>query len=425
MPPDAPNLEPRLPSARRVDGYTFAHAASVDVPALWGRDGEALWVPGESVLQTGPEGVGKSTLLQQLLLGRCGLRREILGLPIVPAAGLVVLLAMDRPAQAARSFRRMVGDDHEDVLRERLAVWRGPIPVNVLEAPPVLADWIESEFPGVSDVFIDSVKDVIPKISDDESGNRYNLARQELLARGIELVENHHQRKEQRGQGAPKSLADVHGSRWITAGAGSVLLLWGEPGDHVVELVHLKQPAEPFGPHKVIHDHVRGTSSLYEPSDLHKTLERTPAGLLVADAARAMFETAMPSANQVERARRKLNRLVERGDAFRQDDFDGSARYFASVTRVTPSVTPLTDGSRTSRNGSTKPHADLTQGHGPHEDRVTPRPVGAGERGVSVSAESVTSDDVDDEPDLSEPDLDADELDRLADVARDMQTELA
>ena len=44
------------------------------------------------------------------------------------------------------------------------------------------------------------------------------------------------------GGAKPKRLADVYGSRWLTAGMGSVLLLWGEPGDLVVEVRHLKQP---------------------------------------------------------------------------------------------------------------------------------------------------------------------------------------
>jgi len=227
----------------------------------------------------------------------------------------------------------MVVEGDAPALRERLAVWKGPLPVNVLERPSMLADWIAAEFPGVSDVFVDSLKDLAPKLSDDEVGSKLNMARQELLARGLQVVEAHHQRKEQRGQGAPKTLADVYGSRWLTAGAGSVLLLWGEPGDLVVELLHLKQPAEPFGPHKLLHDHVHGRSALYEPGDLLETLERSPAGMLVADAARALYETSgTPTPNQVEKARRKLNRLIENGHAERRDDLDGTARYYARTS---------------------------------------------------------------------------------------------
>jgi hypothetical protein len=314
---------------RKVDGASFAFDQPENPESIWGTDDEVVWMPGESLLVVGPDGVGKTTKMQQLWLARAGLRDELLGLPVTPAEGVCVYLAMDRPAQAARSFRRMVDEEQAGTLRERLAVWKGPLPINVLEHPWTFADWIQAEFPLVSDIFIDSLKDLAPKLSEDETGSKLNMARQELLARGLQMVEGHHQRKEQRGQGAPKTLADVYGSRWLTAGAGSVLLLWGEPGDPVVELLHLKQPLEPFGPHRVIHDHRRGRSELYEPGNLLETIERTAGGMLVADAARALYETsATPTPSQVEKARRKLNKLVEKGQAERRDDPDGTARYF-------------------------------------------------------------------------------------------------
>jgi hypothetical protein len=100
------------------------------------------------------------------------------------------------------------------------------------------------------------------------------------------------------------------------------------PSRRRADLIHLKQPAEPFGPQKLLHDHARGRSELYEPADLLEMLERSPGGMLVADAARALFETsATPTPNQIEQARRKLNSLVKKGDARRKDDPDGAARY--------------------------------------------------------------------------------------------------
>jgi replicative DNA helicase len=334
-------IQPKQPApassiARKLDGADFIFSSPVTVPANWGRPGgEVTWAVGESLMLVGPDGVGKTTLAQQIVLGRCGIISELLSLPIAPAAGRVLYLAMDRPAQAARSFRRMVREDeHGDVLRERLVVWKGPPPIDVLRKPTVLADWIESEFDDVSDVFVDSLKDLAPKLSDDDVGSRVNLARQELLARGLQLLESHHQRKEQRGQGKPKSLADVYGSRWLTAGAGSVVLLWGDPGDPVVELVHLKQPADEFGPARVLHDHVRGASSLYEHVDLEELLAGAQHGLTVKDAARLLFESEDPRANEIEKARRRLERLVERGTTERRDDPDGLARYFIREGRA-------------------------------------------------------------------------------------------
>lgn len=320
--------------SRKLTGDAFVLGAPSQVPAVWGAGDEVIWARGESLEMVGPDGVGKSTLAQQLLLGRCGLRTSLLGLPVVEAAGVVVYLAMDRPPQAARSLRRMVAESDADCLRERLAVWRGPTPVDVVKEPHALADWIENEFPGASDVFIDSLKDLAPRLSEDEVGSAVNSARQELLVRGIEVVEIHHQRKEQRAYGKPKALADVYGSRWLTAGAGSVILLWGEAGDLVVELMHLKQPAEEVGPFKVIHDHRRGLSTVHEQADLEVLLGESEHGLTVKDGARLLFEAPEPKANEIEKTRRKLERLVETGRAERRDDPDGLARYVIREERA-------------------------------------------------------------------------------------------
>lgn len=301
------------------------------MPAHWGNAGEeVIWAPGESLMLVGPDGVGKTSLMQQLLLRRIGLREDpLLGFPVATTSGRVLYLAMDRPAQAARSMRRMVDEGHGDLLRERLLVWRGPLPINPLSRPAALADWIEQEFGDVSDVAVDSLKDLAPKLADDETANRVNLARQELLARGIELIEGHHQRKEQRGMGKPKALADVYGNRWLTAGVGSVVLLWGDAGDLVVELIHLKQPAETFGPTKLLHNHARGETILHEHVDLEALLYNAAHGLVVKDAARLLYGADEPPSNEIEKARRKLESLVARGRAERRDDPDGLARYVA------------------------------------------------------------------------------------------------
>lgn len=320
----------QAPPTRKLDGATFIFSSPADVPAIWGKPGgEVVEAEAESTMVVGPDGVGKTTLVQQRTLGRLGIVSELLGLPIKPAEGRVLYLAMDRPAQAARSFRRMVDEsEHADVLRERLSVLKGPLPVNVLAGASVLADWIETEFEGVTDVVIDSLKDLAPKLSDDDVGSRINMARQELLVRGIQVVEIHHQRKATGDNKKPKTLADVYGSRWLTAGVGSVILLWGDPGDLIVELKHLKQPADEIGPFRVLHDRDRGSTSIFEQVALEAVLETTRSGLTVKDGARLMFETEDPKPNEIEKARRKLDKLVERNLAERRDDPDGLARYF-------------------------------------------------------------------------------------------------
>jgi len=110
---------------------------------------------------------------------------------------------------------------------------------------------------------------------------------------------------------------------------GSVVLLWGDPGDLVVELVHLKQPAEEFGPCRLVHDHARGLTTLFAAVDLERGLLNYPDGMTVADAANLLFDTdGKPTPNETEKARRRLNSLIKDGKANRRDDDDGTARYF-------------------------------------------------------------------------------------------------
>jgi replicative DNA helicase len=314
---------------RTVDGWTFVMNAADVVPANWGDGDAVLWAEGEGLTIAGPDGVGKTSVGQQLALRRIGLgSTPLLGLPVQLCARRLLYLAMDRPAQAARSLHRMVSSDDKDVLSERLVVHRGPLPFDILKEPAAtLREFVESH--GASDLVVDSLKDLAIGLSKDEVGSAINRAFQELSASGIEHVALHHQRKEQQGAGrSPKSLADVYGSRWLTAGMGSVVLLWGDPGDLVVAFRHLKQPVEEVGPFNVLHDHVNGSSSIHEHADLETLLARSADGLTVKDAARLLFEKDDPKANDIEKARRRLEGLVAKGRAERRDDPDGLARYF-------------------------------------------------------------------------------------------------
>jgi hypothetical protein len=88
------------------------------------------------------------------------------------------------------------------------------------------------------------------------------MAMQECLAEGIEFVALHHPRKANAENKKPSTLDDIHGSGNLTRGMGSVLGLWGKAGDELIEVLHLKQPAEPVGPLIVMHDHAAGRSSV-------------------------------------------------------------------------------------------------------------------------------------------------------------------
>ena len=208
-------------------------------------------------------------------------------------------------------------------------MWHGPLPINVLAAPRALLEWIRSEFGDVTDVYVDSLKDIALDLVTDETGSRVNLALQECIADGIEIVVSHHQRKQHQGGVKPRTLADVYGSRWLTAGQGSVVLLWGEPGDLIVDLSPLKQPVEAFGPVSVLHDHDVGRSTVHEPADLLDELRRR-GRLTPAEAAAVMFGDEAPDRNLVERARRRLNALVVEELARLEKDELGASHYIAT-----------------------------------------------------------------------------------------------
>jgi len=298
--------------AGAIDGAAFILDAPQTLPLLWGRHLEALWVEGETLLIVGPQGVGKSTLLQQLALARIGIRDGLLRFPVARDARGVLYIAADRPSQIRRSFARMVSEDDREALRGLLHVWQGPLPFNLSTEPDRFAPFVE-EF-GAGTVFIDSIKDVALDLSKDESGSRVNAALQETLACEVEVVAAHHQRKAQANNKKPTTLADVYGSTWITAGAGSVVLVWGDAGDSVVEFSHLKQPAEEVGPLLLVHDHGTGTTDVQPEFDVRVVL-RNRGGVTVRAFAETLFSTDDPDRNQIEKARRRLEALVRADEA--------------------------------------------------------------------------------------------------------------
>jgi replicative DNA helicase len=278
------------------------------VESVWGDGHRCLWPKGEPFILCGPDGVGKTTVAQQLVLHLIGaIPGPFLGLGVQPE-GRVLYLACDRLPQALRSFRRMVGESDREVLEKNLTIWFGPLAFGDLVRQQMGLVEMAQEFDAQT-VVIDSLKDVAPDLSKEESGLGLNNSFQNAIAEGIDVMALHHQRKQQTGATKPRHLSDVYGSRWITAGTGSVVMLWGDAGDSVVELNHLKSPDEEVGPLKVIHDHTWGVTTLAENVDTWSMVNRAKNGISAATIATALFEIPTPSRNQTEKARRQLERL--------------------------------------------------------------------------------------------------------------------
>lgn len=326
-----PRLAPETPSSdpRALDGASFIFDASDEQAAVWGSGARVAWSAGEPCILAGPQGVGKSTIAQQLVLRRIGLYdASLCDLAIEIDNRPALYVAADRPKQISRSFRRMVTEEHRAVLAERLVVWRGPPPFDLATDPQRLVGWVRSAAGGeIGTVVLDSLKDMVSDLSKEDIGHRVARALGALVGEGVETLAVHHQRKATSENRVPRKLADVYGSTWITAGAGSVLLLWGEPGDPLVELRHLKQPVEEVGPLVLAHDHMRGQVRV-QTRDLAQLVAQAPEGLSAGEAAKQLYGRSRATNAEREKARRRLDSLVDAGILRRQPGTPGgSTRY--------------------------------------------------------------------------------------------------
>ncbi|MGY1719285.1 AAA family ATPase [Blastococcus sp. SYSU DS0552] len=280
-------------------------------PAVWGADQRIAWAKGQGIMLASHQGLGKTTIAQQLVLHRVGvLPGRFLGMPVATDDRPVLYLAMDRPSQALQSFRRMVSADQRDQLNRSLIVWRGPLPVNITSGTAALADFVQEVCPGCGLLVVDSVKDLVPGISKDEVGSALNIAWQEVIARDTELLLLHHQRKAAQGEKRLNALDDVYGSTWLTSGLGSVFALDGEPGSPTVTLKHLKPVIEPIGPLTLRHDHAAGRTATYDGSVtvMSVLFERGDQGATASGLAGAVLGRA--AASDLQAIRRQLRQLA-------------------------------------------------------------------------------------------------------------------
>lgn len=309
---------------RMVDGAEFILSVPELTPAVWGHDNAVVWAEGEALTLTGTPGVGKTTVAGQVVRARL-VGGTVLGFPVAQTNSRVLYLAMDRPQQIARALARTLRDLPEEVLADKLRVWKGPPLADVAAEPEVLLRMARRA--DADTVVVDSLKDAAVGLSADDVGAAYNRARQLLLANGIEVLELHHMVKRNASGKAPRDLADVYGSAWITAGAGSVVLLVGKAGDPVVEWRHLKQPAEEVGPFFVTHDHAAGRSTIHGQFDiLDAALRAGKEGLTAKGTAEQLFSTAKPNQAELQKARRKLDALVRSGHLRKVDGDDTTQR---------------------------------------------------------------------------------------------------
>jgi hypothetical protein len=321
--PDDEQPDSSEPTWTFVDGATFILDIPARIPALWGHGTEVAWAEGESLMIAAPLGLGKTTLGTLLLRAQLGIGDGfLLGHPVPPRDGIFLYLAMDRPAQVARAMHRQFTEDEREVLAERLVVWKGPPPTDVAKDPTLLARMADAA--GAGTLYLDSVKDAAVGLSDDEVGAGYNRARQHLLSQGVELCEQHHCVKRGAGGGPPLTVADVYGSAWITSGTGSIILLTGDPGDPIIGFRHLRSPADAVGPYQLMHDQGAGTLAIHRSTDLLELVKcKAEDGLTAKEAAAAIFDTGKPTDSEIEKARRKLNKLADDGYLTRVDGTKG------------------------------------------------------------------------------------------------------
>jgi hypothetical protein len=315
------------PGWHAVNGATCILDAPDTIPALWGKGTDVLWAEGESLMIASPPGVGKTTTVGMLIRAQLGIGEQLVfDLPVAEIDGNILYLAMDRPPQISRSMRRQFSEQDRDALQRRLIVRKGP-PIRDLAADTSLLLNM-AEFYASKVVYVDSVKDAALGLRDDEVGAAYNVARQRLTAAGVQLCDLHHTRKLPRdADQKDQKLSEIYGSTWLVAGAGSVILLTGEAGDLIVGFRHVKPPMDVVGPFDLLLDLDTGTLKIDTAAEVDLVRLVGSGGIYgksASQCAMALFRTDRPDRAQIEKARRKLDKLTTAGRLRRSDSGKGA-----------------------------------------------------------------------------------------------------
>jgi hypothetical protein len=221
----------------------------------WGTGSCILCAVGESLMIEAGIRIGKTTLAGLLVRARI-FGGDLLGYPVrkLEPGQRVLYLALDRPEQIKASLLRQFTAEQLAVLPDHLEIWEGKLPADAAEEPEVLCD-VARHYKGIAVVVLDSLKDCAVGLSDERVAQRYNEARQALLATGRQLVELHHLTK----------AGGTYGNTFLHAGAGSVLRLSGKPAGKSATLTHVLPVADIVGPLKLALDHGRGEIELKAP----------------------------------------------------------------------------------------------------------------------------------------------------------------
>jgi AAA domain len=281
----------RVPGSNRrlIRGAEVLSPDESNQVALWGdTEEDILWASGETLILTGPIGIGKTTLAQQLILARAGMREpDLLGYPVAVDERPIFYIAADRYKQAFRSFRRMLAPDDKPALDEHYIFHKGPPDVDLAFNCDEFVEWVLAVGPGT--LVVDSLKDVARGLVNDDVGSGYTRAVNRLMAEDIELIILAHPRKN--WSGSKMTTDDIYGSMMIAGNAGSVIAVEGIISKPQRTLRTLKSSAG-WIDMKVSLDFETGRFCEQQRVDdvMLMILKQNPQGMTVAELAKLVYQ---------------------------------------------------------------------------------------------------------------------------------------
>lgn len=214
--------------------------------AVAGNGQRILWAKGESFVICADTGGGKTTFALSAVRASMGLVPDIIGMQ-VQAFQHILYVAADRPIQIKYALQRLVTEDNRMTWDTRMYIHEGPLDFAVNDKPSLLVPWLRElaeklDREPFDCLVIDSLKDIVTAMDENDDGLHINTALQAVCREGIQLMLCIHPRK--MGQQAKTPvLDDVAGNKMIVSGAGSVVYL-GPPSDGLSAFYHLKSPAQ-------------------------------------------------------------------------------------------------------------------------------------------------------------------------------------